>query len=196
MKEHDEINFYNLFIKNFYYFEFKKFISEHEGNLNEVSKQFLEEHIKVSIRNRDNKAYNDTLNALAFIYELNDDYQKGLYYELKKFIVGINAIFLDESFYNYYQPINKNNIDNIKLLLFKSKLNLKEEFEFAWKNMATKEFLVPFDKSLDILNQMISGDDRDYMNDKIREKYLRKDNVIHDKLDKSIQSTLDEYLYI
>ena len=40
---------------------------------------------------------------------------------------------------------------------------------------------------------MISGEDRDYMNDKIREEYITKEKIIHDKLDKSKQSTLDSY---
>lgn len=191
---HEEIDFYNLFLKDFYYYEFRNFLQEHDDNLNKVATLFLNEHLKNSVLKRDNKGYTDSLNALAFINELNNNLDKGLFYELKKFIVGLNPIFLDESSYNYYQPISKNNIDNINLLLLKSKLNLEEEFEKIWQNMEIKDFLVPYKKSFSILKKMLAGDDRDYMNDKIREKYLRKETVIHDKLDKSVQSTLDKYL--
>ena len=72
---------------------------------------------------------------------------------------------------------------------------MKDEFEKAWNDMRIREFIIPYSKSFTCLNQMISGEDRDIMNDKIREKYLTKNNLSHDKLDKSVQTTLDEYLY-
>ena len=194
IKEHAKIGFYNLFLKNFYYYEFNNFLKDHEGTSAEISKLFLEEHLKVSVVKKDNNAFIDSLNALASINEMEDNIDKSLYYELKKFIVGLNPIFFDESSYNYYQPINENNIDTLKTLLSKKDFNLEDEFKNAWDNMEVKEFLIPFEKSFNTLESMISGEDRDYMNDKVREQYLTKENIIHDKLDKSKQSTLDKYL--
>lgn len=192
--EHEDIKFYNLTLKNYYYYEFREFLDEHDGSLSEVATLFLNEHLVKSVEKRDNKAYTDSLNALAYLNEKEKNYEKGLYYELKKFILGLNPIFSDEQLYNYYQPISESNVENIKLLLFKSKVDIAEEFRNAWDNMEIKDYLIPYEKSLKFLNQMISGDDRDYMNDKIREKYLTKKTISHDKLDKSVQSTLDEYL--
>lgn len=196
INEHSKIGFYNLFLKNYYYYEFNDFLKNHEGTSAEISKSFLEEHLKVSVAKKDNNAYIDSLNALASINEIDNNIDKSLYFELKKFIVGLNPIFFDESSYNYYQPINERNIENLKTLLSEKEFNLEDEFKNAWENMEVKEFLIPFDKSLSILKQMISGEDRDYMNDKVREEYLTKENTIHDKLDKSLQSTLDKYLNI
>ena len=71
---------------------------------------------------------------------------------------------------------------------------MEDEFEKAWTDMEIKEFLIPYNKSFKYLNRMISGADRDIMNDKIREKYLSKENIIHDKLDKSVQTSLDKFL--
>ncbi len=192
---HEDIEFYNLFLKNFYYYEFKKFLDEHTGSINEISTEFLEKHLHNSVVKKNHKAYTDSINALAYINELYNNTSIGLYYELKKFIIGLNPIFVDESNYNYYQPISKNNIDNIHILIFKGDFDLKEEFKKAWDNMEIDTFLVPFEKSFKTLDQMLSGEDRDYMNDKIREKYLTKESIIHDKLDKSKQSTLDKYLF-
>lgn len=194
LESHEDIEFYNLFLKNFYYYEFHRFLCEHEGDIHDVSKEFLELHLKKSVERNDNKAYTDSINALAFINELDNNISEGLYYELKKFIIGLNPLFLEESSYNYYQPISKNNIDNINLLLFKGDFDLKEEFKKAWNSIETNNFLVSYAKSYKTLDEMLSGEDRDYMNDKIRELYLTK-TVIHDKLDKSKQSTLDKYLY-
>ena len=194
INEHDEIEYYNLCLKNFHYYEFKKFTEEHDTPLNEAVEKFLNEHLKNSVKNRNYKEYSDSINALAFINEINDNNEKGLYYELKKFIFGLNPVFLDETQYNYYQPISKNNIEDIKILLFKNKVDLNEKFKEVWNEMEIKEFPIPYEKSFNILNKMISGDDRDYMNDKIREQYLSKETIIHDKLDKSVQSTLDNYL--
>ncbi|MBR0471591.1 MAG: SAP domain-containing protein [Methanosphaera sp.] len=193
IESHEDIEFYNLFLKNFYYYEFKDFLNCHDGSITEVSKEFLKEHLYSSVKKKDNKAYTDSINALAFINELNNDLTEGLYFELKKFIIGLNPLFLDESSYNYYQPISKTNIDNINLLLFKGDFNLKEEFKKAWDSMEINNFMVSYSKSFKTLDEMLSGEDRDYMNDKIRELYLTK-KTIHDKLDKSKQSTLDKYL--
>lgn len=194
IESHDDIEFYNLFLKNFYYYEFHKFLCEHDGDLHDVSKEFLELHLEKSVMKKDNKAYTDSISALAFINELDNNLVEGLYYELKKFIIGLNPLFLEESSYNYYQPVSKNNIDNINLLLFKGDFDLREEFKKAWNSMEINSFPVSYAKSFKTLDKMLSGEDRDYMNDKIRELYLNK-TVIHDKLDKSKQSTLDDYLY-
>lgn len=196
MDDHAEIDFYNLFLKNFYYHEFKKFLSEHDGDINEVSELFLLEHLECAVKKRDNKAYLDTLQALAYLNSINNSYECELHYELKLFIGGLNPIFRDETLYNYYQPISKGNIENIKDLLSDDKIDLENEFKRAWKSMEIKKFIIPQKKSLNILSQMISGEDRDYMNDKIREEYMTKEKIIHDKLDKSKQSTLDKYLMI
>ncbi|WP_461436031.1 hypothetical protein, partial [Methanosphaera sp.] len=119
--------------------------------------------------------------------------EQELHYELKQFIVGLNPIFRDERLYNYYQPINENNVENIRKLLSENDFKIEYEFNKAWKSMEIKKFIIPSKKSLNILSQMISGEDRDYMNDKIREEYITKEKIIHDKLDKSKQSTLDSY---
>lgn len=193
MENHEEINFYNQFLKDFYYYEFNQFISENKEKMNEITELFLNEHLDVSISKRDNKAYKDTLKALAYLNGLNNNIENELFYELKLFIVGLNPIFRDEKLYNYYQPINKTNIEHIKQLLSKKTVNLEYEFNKSWKSMEIKKFIIPFKKSLNILHQMISGEDRDYMNDKIREEYITKEKVIHDKLDKSKQLTLDKY---
>ena len=193
LDNHKEINFYNEFLKDFYYHEFNKFLSENKEKMNEITELFLHEHLEVSVSKRDNKAYKDTLKALAYINGLNNDRENELFYELKLFIVGLNPIFRDEKLYNYYQPINESNIENIKRLLSEKTVDLEYEFNKSWKSMEIKKFIIPFKKSLNILNQMISGEDRDYMNDKIREEYITKEKVIHDKLDKSKQSTLDKY---
>ena len=95
--------------------------------------------------------------------------------------------------YNYYQPINENNVENIRKILSENDFKIEYEFNKAWKSMEIKKFIIPSKKSLNILSQMISGEDRDYMNDKIREEYITKEKIIHDKLDKSKQSTLDLY---
>ncbi|RAP48752.1 MAG: hypothetical protein BZ135_00070 [Methanosphaera sp. rholeuAM6] len=194
IEEHEDITIYNKFLKNFYYHEFKEFILKNTGSVNEVAILFLKKHLAKSIENKDFKALSDSLNALAHINKNNNNYEESLHYELKKFIIGLNPIFLDEKYYNYYQPINKNNIENIKFLLSKEKFNLEDEFEKAWTDMEIKEFLIPYNKSFKYLNRMISGADRDIMNDKIREKYLSKENIIHDKLDKSVQTSLDKFL--
>ena len=190
---HEEIDFYKQFLTNFYYHEFNQFISENKEKINEITLLFLYEHLDVSVSKRDNKAYKDTLKALAYINRLNNNLESELFYELKLFIVGLNPIFRDETLYNYYQPINKSNIENIKQLLSKKTFNLEHEFNKAWKSMEIKKFIITLKKSFNILRQMISGEDRDYMNDKIREEYITKEKVIHDKLDKSKQSTLDMY---
>lgn len=194
MDNHEEIDFYNLFLKNFYYHEFKKFLEENDGEINEVTMLFLLKHLDMSVIKRDNKAYMDTLQALAYLNSINNSVECELYYELKLFICGLNPIFRDETLYNYYQPINKSNIENIKYLVSKNAFDLENEFKIAWKSMEIKKFIIPLRKSLNILCQMISGEDRDYMNDKIREEYITQDKIIHDKLDKSKQSTLDKYL--
>ncbi len=195
LKDHDEIGFYNLFLKNFYYYEFKNFLKENEGNINETTEHFLNKHLEISVAKMDNKAYKDTIQALAYLNELNNDTKKRLFYELKQFIVGLNPIFRDETLYNYYQPINKSNIENIQNILSNNSFNLEKEFDKAWKSMEIKKFIITSKKSFSILSQMISGNDRDYMNDKIREVYITKEKIIHDKLDKSKQTTLDNYLF-
>ncbi len=193
INSHEDIDFYNKFLKNFYYYEFKKFIDENKGDITEVTELFLNKHLEISIDKRDNKAYKDSLKALAYLNALNNNIEQELHYELKQFIVGLNPIFRDERLYNYYQPINENNVENIRKLLSENDFKIEYEFNKAWKSMEIKKFIIPSKKSLNILSQMISGEDRDYMNDKIREEYITKEKIIHDKLDKSKQSTLDSY---
>lgn len=193
INSHEDIDFYNKFLKNFYYYEFKKFIDENKGDITEVTELFLNKHLEISIDKRDNKAYKDSLKALAYLNALNNNIEQELHYELKQFIVGLNPIFRDERLYNYYQPINENNVENIRKILSENDFKIEYEFNKAWKSMEIKKFIIPSKKSLNILSQMISGEDRDYMNDKIREEYITKEKIIHDKLDKSKQSTLDSY---
>lgn len=195
IRNNSQIDFYNNILKNFYYYEFNEYLKNNNySTMTETATQFLNEHLTLSIERRDFDAYNDSISSLAFIHKLNHNWNESLYYEIKKFIIRLNPIFLDENYYNYYQPIEKNNLENLKMLLSKSNFNLKNEFVKVWNDMEIKEFIIPFNASFNILDKVISGEDKDYMNDKIRERYLQKDAVIHDKLDNSKQITLDRYL--
>ena len=194
LENNNQIFFFNKFLKKYYYYEFAKYYELYKLPLNEVCIKFLEDHLQKSVEKRDFDAYIDSATTLAYMNKLYQDNELALYYELKIFIIRLNPVYLDEELYNYYQPIQEKNIENIKTILFEQSINLKYEFNNAWNLKEFDGIIIPQNKCLNILNKMLAGEDRDFMNENIREIYLQKVNTNHDKLDKTKQSTLDNYM--
>ena len=194
LEDNNQIFFFNKFLKKYYYYEFAKYYELYKLPLNEVCIKFLEDHLQKSVEKRDFDAYIDSATTLAYMNKLYQDNELALYYELKIFIIRLNPVYLDEELYSYYQPIQEKNIENIKTILFEQTINLKYEFNNAWNLKEFDGIIIPQNKCLNILNKMLAGEDRDFMNENIREIYLQKVNTNHDKLDKTKQSTLDNYM--
>lgn len=194
LEDNNQIFFFNKFLKKYYYYEFAKYYELYKLPLTEVCIKFLEDHLQKSVEKRDFDAYIDSATTLAYMNKLYQDNELALYYELKIFIIRLNPVYLDEELYSYYQPIQEKNIENIKTILFEQSINLKYEFNNTWNLKEFDGIIIPQNKCLNILNKMLAGEDRDFMNEYIREIYLQKVNTNHDKLDKTKQSTLDNYM--
>ena len=194
LENNKQIFFFNKFLKKYYYYEFAKYYELYKMPLNDVCIKFLEDHLEKSVEKRDFDAYIDSATTLAYMNKLYGDNELALYYELKIFIIRLNPVYLDEELYSYYQPIQEKNIENIKTILFEQSINLKYEFNNAWNLKEFDGIIIPENKCLNILNKMLAGEDRDFMNENIREIYLQKVKTNHDKLDKTKQSTLDKFL--
>ena len=175
LKEKEWIDLYMFALVAFRFEDYETYVSNSsQGNV-ETALKFCDEIISRSLMKNQFLIFIDALSAKAHVYAYDGDYESFLDYDLQRFILGLNPMFLDAESYADYDPINEANIINLRNVL--DKLNfgsLKKRFDNIWNKSHITHITVSKKLCYKILQRAIDGANIEELNFDIKEKYLDK----------------------
>ena len=175
LKENEWIDLYMFALVAFRFEDYETYVSNSsEGNV-ETALKFCDEIISRSLMKNQFLIFIDALSAKAHVYAYDGDYESFLDYDLQRFILGLNPMFLDAESYADYDPINEANIINLRNVV--DKLNfgsLKKRFDNIWNKSHITHITVSKKLCYKILQRAIDGANIEELNFDIKEKYLDK----------------------
>ena len=190
LNEYSWIELYMNFLSMFDFDDFNRFWNANDGNFNETVSKYLDEHIKLAKKNKDFDYLINCFSSKAIFAELDENLEDALKWEMIRFCLTINPVYLDKSYYNFYIPLNQENIDNLRLL--KDEFSIKtvmDSFEEGWNYFKFNKFRVSKEDAKSILNRLLDNhEDLKLINNEIKDKYFGKN-----RSDDTLQTDLNDY---
>lgn len=188
LNEYSWIELYTDFLSVFDFDDFKRFHEVRDGNFNEIVSKYLDEHIKIAKTNKDFEYLINCFSSKAIFAELDEDFIDALKWEMRRFCLAINPVCLDESNYDFYLPLNQENIDNLRLL--KDELSIEtvlDSFDESWDYFKFTRFIISKKDAKAILEELLNDfEDLKLINDDIKVRYFGN-------VENSFQTDLNDY---
>lgn len=190
LNEYSWIELYMNFLSNFDFDDFYRFYDGAEGNFNEIVSKYLDEHIKLAKKDNDFDYLLNCFSSKAIFFELDENLNEALKWEMRRFCLAINPIYLNRSFYGFYLPLNQININNLKLL--KDELSIEiimDSFEESWDYFKFNKFIVSRENAKIILERLLNNHEKlELINAELKDRFIGKNDI-----DNSIQTDLNNY---
>ena len=121
---------------------------------------------------------------------MDENLNDALKWQMRIFCLEINPVFLDESYYNFYIPLNSENIDNLRLLNDEFSIEmLMDSFEKSWDYFKFNNYIVSKEDAKTILERLLHNhEDLNLINKEIKDMYFGKDSI-----DDTYQINLNDY---
>lgn len=175
IEENSWIDLYMFALVAFRFDDYETYVAASKESDVQTALNFCDEIISRALMANQFLVFIDALSAKAHVYAYDKDYEMFLDYDLQRFILGLNPIFMDAQTYSTYDIINEANVINLKNVLEKFDFgNLKKRFDKIWAKSHVTHITVPKKTSYKILQKAISGADLDELNFDLREKYFNK----------------------
>ncbi|WP_298500299.1 hypothetical protein [uncultured Methanobrevibacter sp.] len=178
------------FLIRFDFDDFNRFHDVNDGDFNQIVSKYLDEHIKLAKKKRDFDYLINCFSAKATFCVLDENLDDALNWEMMRFCLAINPVYLDKEYYNFYLPLNQENIDNLRLL--KDEFSIKilmDSFEKSWDYFKFNRGIVSKEDAKVILERLLNNhEDLKLINKEIKGKYFGKN-----RSDDTLQMNLNDY---
>lgn len=173
LKEYEWIQFY---LDNLYYFDFLDFedyLIAHMENFEEVTLNYLDEHIAIAHESLDFEYIIRTYGAKSLILHEMGNLDDALTCDMRILHMNMNPICLDERYYSGHIPLVPENISFLK----EDKSEFGEErifnsFEENWNFMGFNSLIIPKDEVWKYLITALNSKYQNHGSRKIREKFF------------------------
>ena len=190
LNDYSWIELYMNFLSMFDFDDFNRFHDVNGGDFSEIVSKYLDEHIKLAKKNKDFDYLINCFSSKAIFAELDENLDDALNWEMRRFCLAINPVYLDKPYYNFYIPLNQENIDNLRLLNDEFSIEmLMDSFDGSWDYFKFNSYIVSKEDAKAILKRLLDNhEDLKLINKEIKDKYFGK-NRINDTL----QTDLTDY---
>ena len=187
---------YRQILNKFYLQDFFSYQFGKEGEIKDISIDYLDEHLQIALNDLDFDYILDCLCAKSDIYKLYEDLDNYLEYQMKIFSLIINPSILSDFYISQGYKLKKEHLKEVYLL----KKNFDENtilnsFEENWNFLNQKRFIIKKDDAKEILLQILSNENREKLIKHIYTDFFKThDNPkVFKPKDNSNQKTLDNY---
>ena len=173
LKEYEWIQFYLDNLNYFDFLDFEDYLITHTGSFEEISLNYLDEHIVIALKSLDFEYIIRTYSAKAVILHEMGNLDDALTCDMRILHLNMNPICLDERFYPGHIPLVPQNITFLK----EDKSEFGEErifesFEDNWNFMGFNSLIIPKDKVWKYLITALNSKYQNHGSRKIREKFF------------------------
>lgn len=190
--------YHRKYLENYIYEEFRDFYNKNEKtDIDKITIEFLDKHVQKAINSNNHSQLIDSLKLQSKLYFNMQDIEEVLRLELKIFLINVNMLFIDEVYYDYYNPINEETFENLKKLMYTYDF---EEMVFLigliYDEFDENDFNISLDETEDILRRVYTNNNLSSLNKRIKYNHypsqIAKDSVTSHKRTTKI-STLNNY---
>lgn len=175
IKENEWIDLYMFALVAFRFEDYETYYNASDVGSVETALNFCDEILSRSLVSNHFLVFIDALTAKAHVYAYEKDYDSFLDYDLQRYILGLNPIFMDAQTYATYEIISEANILNMKNVSEKVDLgSLKKRFDRIWNKSHIKSTTVPKKTCYKTLQKAMDGADIEELNFELREKFFNK----------------------
>ena len=189
LNDYSWIELYMNFLSRFDFDDFNRFYNVNDGDFNEVVSKYLDKHINLAKKKKDFDYLITCFSSKAIFAELDENLDDALKWEMIRFCLAINPIYLDKSD-NIYMPLNQANIDNLRIL--KEKLSIErllDSFDEFWDYFKFGRDIISKEDAKNILERLLNNhEDLKLINKEIKDMYFGKNPV-----DDTLQTNLNDY---
>ncbi|MEE1116646.1 SAP domain-containing protein, partial [Methanosphaera sp.] len=164
------ILYHNKYLKNYVYEEFEEFFASSEKtSINEITLDFLNQHIEKAINLKKHNQLVDSIKLQSQLYSNIQDIEEILRLELKLFFINLNMLFIDDVYYDFYNPIEESTFNTLRKL--KYEYDFEEMFfiiSLIYQEFDEKYLHLTLDESSEILKSVLNQNNLDNLNYKIK----------------------------
>ena len=175
LEEFEWIGLFKWALDEFEFNEFHKYVDEHEGSHIQLALDFIDEHLKKAIRQRDFKYYDCCLRARADTYAFNEyDLKTALCEEIKRMILRLNPIlYTYASYYSQYLIFNPENIESIKIYSEELGIDdIKGLYFKIWDSLDLEKEYVSKEDAFKYLERLFEDEDYEEASDEFEAEYF------------------------
>lgn len=167
------ILYHNKYLKNYVYEEFEEFFASSEKtSINEITLDFLNQHIEKAINLKKHNQLVDSIKLQSQLYSNLQDIEEFLRLELKLFFINLNMLFIDDVYYDFYNPIEESTFNTLRKL--KYEYDFEEMFfiiSLIYQEFDEKYLHLTLDESSEILKSVLNQNNLDNLNYRIKYNY-------------------------
>ena len=164
------ILYHNKYLKNYVYEEFEEFFASSEKtSINEITLDFLNQHIEKAINLKKHNQLVDSIKLQSQLYSNIQDIEEFLRLELKLFFINLNMLFIDDVYYDFYNPIEESTFNTLRKL--KYEYDFEEMFfiiSLIYQEFDEKYLHLTLDESSEILKSVLNQNNLDNLNYRIK----------------------------
>lgn len=164
------ILYHNKYLKNYVYEEFEEFFASSEKtSINEITLDFLNQHIEKAINLKKHNQLVDSIKLQSQLYSNIQDIEEFLRLELKLFFINLNMLFIDDVYYDFYNPIEESTFNTLRKL--KYEYDFEEMFfiiSLIYQEFDEKYLHLTLDESSEILKSVLNQNNLDNLNFRIK----------------------------
>lgn len=164
------ILYHNKYLKNYVYEEFEEFFASSEKtSINEITLDFLNQHIEKAINLKKHNQLVDSIKLQSQLYSNIQDIEEILRLELKLFFINLNMLFIDDVYYDFYNPIEESTFNTLRKL--KYEYDFEEMFfiiSLIYQEFDEKYLHLTLDESSEILKSVLNQNNLDNLNYRIK----------------------------
>ena len=182
LNEYEWIQFYLDNLSYFDFLDFEDYQIDHSGSFEEVTLNYLDEHLDIAHKSLDFEYIIRTYSAKSVILHKMGNLEDALVCDMRILHLNMNPICLDDNFYFGHIPLVPQNISFLK----EDKSEFGEEiifksFEENWNFMGFNSVIIPKDKVWKYLITALNSKYQNHGSRKIREKFFinfNSDNML------------------
>lgn len=162
------------YLKDYVYSEFEQYCQENPMDIVEQLISFVDEHIEHALYSRNQYQLTRSLSVQAKISSEKGDFRQVLQFELQKFLIDLNMIYLKEEYIQYAIPIQKATAGNLILLKNINGINdFKRTFKQIYKTFDENTLRISFKDTSEILSQVLVNSNITKLNAIIKSTYYK-----------------------
>ena len=173
LEEYKWIQFYMDYLYYFDFLDFFNYLDDHEGSIEDISLNYLEEHIELAEESLDFDYIMRTYKSKTRILHLIEKINEAMECDIRILHLNMNPICLPQYKFYSHIPLDPENISNLKDVnsVYGEEMILKS-FNKNWNFMGFKSIIIPKNDVWDYLIKALNSKDQNHGSKKIREKYF------------------------
>lgn len=174
LKEHQWIQFYEDHLWNYDFFEFSEYFYDHDGSIEEIALDYLDEHIELTYDSSDFDYIMRTYLAKSNLCYSMGNLKEGVTCDMRMFLLNMNPIGFDMRFsFRFSVPIFPIHITHLKEFKLKyGEERILESFEENWNFMNFDSSIIPKDAARNILITALNSEDNEW-GKKVYDEYFK-----------------------